>query len=74
MKTFLVENFGEVGEANLSHGVLETQGKPWWDIEIGESTNVLIQNDYQAVSRVRYQSDKKKGKREQKLTRITRTK
>jgi hypothetical protein len=72
MKTYIVEGFGEVGEANLHHGVIESQGKPWGEIAVGESTNVKIQGDRQITRRSRHSSDKRKST-ETPFTRITRT-
>ena len=45
-KTFYVEGWGEVGEANLSYGVVAIiSGKQWQDLEIGESCDVVTRGD-----------------------------
>jgi hypothetical protein len=67
MKTYTIEGFGEIGEANLLLGVEETRGTHWGDLKPGESTFVRIRGSDTRQRRVNG-----KRKSEAQFERITR--
>jgi hypothetical protein len=51
MKTFHVEGFGEVGAANLLLGFVNTSGKHWDDLEVGEACSGRVGKELVRVVR-----------------------